>query len=203
MTKGILAFDPSWAGVVGWGYIFGETIRSGSFKSKKKANEPCRRSYELFQGYLRVLKQSFMEDEIIIGYENPLGWLLAAARRGRGGRRPVTKASLNGAVMAVGVCRMAIGWLINQNDLDITIVEVDTQKARREMGVDHWANIYHSDVNKLLELGGYDNQKKAMVGVAVARILENDGFELTYPPDDHQADALLFALWLRGKLAEI
>ena len=76
------------------------------------------------------------------------------------------------------------------------VVAVDTQTARRAIGVDHWAGMQHEMVRKVQAMKGYDDTVKAMVGVAVCLRLQHDGWKFTLPDTDHEADALLHALYV-------
>jgi len=184
----IVTFDLSWDGVVGWAAI-GQQILTGHAKgySAKRGDAPetlgIKRAMGIHQIVTNVLNTHKPE---IIGYEDTF-WALGAKR---------SLPQKVGACAPVVTCWLAIGqWCIKCNQQP-QVVSISTKKARSDMGVKQCASLKPSLLKQVLALPGYENETKAEVGVTVALLMEQAGHGLLIPPTDHQADALLYALWL-------
>lgn len=214
----IISFDPSWAGHIGSaalsvqnGEIVG--VRTESFKmpSGKPEIRDLKRGNAAIKAYVDTLNllATDWSSNVIICYENPTTWLLGAASSGRKrSHRPVTKASLNAATMAVGAVKCAIGiWYHNLPERlrsRVTVTDFNAYPVRQKLGVKDLAAYRRDLVDTLASLPGYEDKKKAAVGAAVSVLLAEEGIEapdgsMYYPPTDHEADALAGALYTLAK----
>lgn len=200
-----IAFDLGWASDTGFALVTGwpiAVVRHGCIsppKRRGKVTDEVRvaRGLNLMRGVSKVLALGdafFLTcEKVIVSYEDPTRWLLAAARGGGKRRRPVTRASLLGAVHPLACFWLAYGlWRERWAQRDIELVALDTRKARRDFDVDTWCCL-EPMTQKLLDSKKYDGLVKAEVGAAVYARLKHEGIGLV-SPTDHEADALLFAL---------
>lgn len=207
----IVSFDLAWTSPTGWaslkweeGYRELETgtiiTRPGTKLQLEKGGfsgeaQDVVRADSLADSIISVLVRASSDEpgRMIVAYESPVKWLLAASRSRRR-NKPVTRVSLMAMAQVIGVFRTAVGgwWGERLPDYPVEIVPVDTRAALAQFGM---GDFYcpRGDIEKLLELGGYADEKKVLRGLAVAARLETEGLTPVVPETDHEADAALFA----------
>lgn len=206
-----VSLDLAWTGKTGWaslkwenGYqslLTGTIItRPGTKPQLEKRRlfgeaEEVVRADSLADSIISVLVRESSDelDKMIVAYESPVKWLLAASRSRRR-KKPVTRVSLMAMAQVIGVFRTAVGgwWVQRMPDFPVEVVPVDTRAALAQFGM---GDFYcpRGDIEQLLELGGYADEKKALRGLAVAARLGAEGLTPVIPETDHEADAALFA----------
>lgn len=204
----IVGFDLAWAGQTGWalllldrdGYYFYETGVIRAKRKTKTEKDKALRALNLVDGIRAVLSRDevVVAARVVICYENPLKWLLAASRQHRR-RRPVTRNSLMAGAFCVTCFHVAVAMYMRElepGEDELEIVAVDTQSARSKFGVGDLTKQDETLIDYFEAMPGFADRKKACVGAAVLlRLFQEDrlgepgvahGLDM-----DHQADALL------------
>jgi hypothetical protein len=196
----IMAFDLAWAGKTGWAVLALPTMPiTGVLKALAvtcAADEmgQARRAYALCHALAHLIQRA-SPSEIV--YETPIGWIVqAAGRRGKRARRPITPVSLMGSLSPITCLRIAVIMTVegSQSAPAPTLRPLDTMTVRRRMAVQDAASIKRAQVAELLA-SGYDDTNKAMVGAALPLLFEQHQMQVNAPATDHEADALLMALY--------
>ena len=195
----VASFDLAWSGDTGWAVLCWNgrytDARSGVIHLPAFSDEvgKAKNAGRLVDAVAEVLLSLPLAHRVVVCYESSLTWLLAAARDGKKTRKPVTRDSLMASAFSVTCFWIALaGWL--RTGVEPKVVPVDAQMARRRLGADKAGMTHRVLVREAMDMPEYGKDRvKAGVGAAVAVRMQHEGFGLTLPPTDDEADALCAA----------